>query len=235
MTAGFLSRNWLMIPHVTHHDDADITALESLRKEIGARYADVKITPLAFFVKALVAALTKFPRSMRRSTLGQEPGVQEILPHRRGDRHAARAGRAAWCAIATQERGRDRRDIAAMSAKARAKGLADDGDVRRLHVDQLAGRASAAPASRRSSTHRRWRSSASPSTSGNRSAEDDAIEWRLMLPLSPELRPSCDQRRRGRAFHSLSRAGAGRAAAAARVSGSSRCASNDPCRRCLCR
>ncbi len=30
--AGFLARNWVMIPHVTHHDDADVTALESLRK-----------------------------------------------------------------------------------------------------------------------------------------------------------------------------------------------------------
>jgi pyruvate dehydrogenase E2 component (dihydrolipoamide acetyltransferase) len=63
-----LARNWAMIPHVTQHDDADITELEALRlqlnKENEAR-ADksggIKLTMLAFVMKASVAALQKFP------------------------------------------------------------------------------------------------------------------------------------------------------------------------------
>jgi len=61
MSAGFLARNWMMIPHVTHHDEADVTVLDSVRKEIGAAHADVKITALPFLMKAAVAALAKFP------------------------------------------------------------------------------------------------------------------------------------------------------------------------------
>lgn len=61
MGAGFLARNWVMIPHVTHHDDADVTALENLRKTLGSSSGDVKITALPFLIKAAVAALKKFP------------------------------------------------------------------------------------------------------------------------------------------------------------------------------
>ncbi|RZA18674.1 MAG: dihydrolipoyllysine-residue acetyltransferase [Lysobacteraceae bacterium] len=63
-----LARNWAMIPHVTQHDDADITELEALRvalndenaKAIAAGKAG-KLTMLAFLIKASVAALKKFP------------------------------------------------------------------------------------------------------------------------------------------------------------------------------
>jgi pyruvate dehydrogenase E2 component (dihydrolipoamide acetyltransferase) len=58
LTAGFLSRNWLTIPHVTHQDDADITALEAWRKDP----ANPKLSPLAFFAKALVSGLKAFPQ-----------------------------------------------------------------------------------------------------------------------------------------------------------------------------
>lgn len=61
MSAGFLARNWMMIPHVTHHDEADVTGLDDVRKELGAAHADVKITALPFLMKAAVAALAKFP------------------------------------------------------------------------------------------------------------------------------------------------------------------------------
>ena len=60
LTAGFLHRNWLSIPHVTHHDMLDVTELESFRKNLAADQG-VKITPLAFQAKALVAALKEFP------------------------------------------------------------------------------------------------------------------------------------------------------------------------------
>jgi pyruvate dehydrogenase E2 component (dihydrolipoamide acetyltransferase) len=58
-----LARNWVMIPHVTQFDEADITEMEAFRKSMGEELkADgVKLTPLAFLIKACVAALKKFP------------------------------------------------------------------------------------------------------------------------------------------------------------------------------
>ena len=59
-----LARNWAMIPHVTQHDDADITGLEELRKQINREKEreGIKLTLLAFLMKASVAALQKFPQ-----------------------------------------------------------------------------------------------------------------------------------------------------------------------------
>ncbi len=58
-----LARNWVMIPHVTQVDEADITELEAFRQRVNEENAKsgVKVTPLAFLVKAVVAALRKFP------------------------------------------------------------------------------------------------------------------------------------------------------------------------------
>ena len=58
-----LARNWVMIPHVTQFDEADVTDLEAFRAKLNEENAKsgVKITPLAFLVKACVAALKKFP------------------------------------------------------------------------------------------------------------------------------------------------------------------------------
>ena len=61
-----LSRNWVMIPHVTHFDKTDITELEAFRKQQNAeaekRRMDVKITPVVFIMKAVAAALEQMPR-----------------------------------------------------------------------------------------------------------------------------------------------------------------------------
>ncbi|UGB38384.1 dihydrolipoyllysine-residue acetyltransferase [Frateuria soli] len=57
-----LARNWAMIPHVTQHEDADITELEAFRKQLGAENKDLKVTPLVFQIKAVVAALKQFPQ-----------------------------------------------------------------------------------------------------------------------------------------------------------------------------
>ena len=59
-----LHRNWVMIPHVTNHDDADITELEAFRVQLNKENekAGVKITMLAFLIKACVAALKQFPQ-----------------------------------------------------------------------------------------------------------------------------------------------------------------------------
>ncbi len=58
-----LSRNWVMIPHVTQFDEADVTDLEAFRVQLNAEGAKtgVKVTILAFLVKACVAALRRFP------------------------------------------------------------------------------------------------------------------------------------------------------------------------------
>jgi len=55
-----LARNWVMIPHVTHDDEADITDLEAFRKQVNSEQ-DVKVTMVALLVKACVAALRQFP------------------------------------------------------------------------------------------------------------------------------------------------------------------------------
>jgi pyruvate dehydrogenase E2 component (dihydrolipoamide acetyltransferase) len=63
ISAANLHRNWVMIPHVTNHDDADITELEAFRVQLNKENekAGIKLTMLAFLMKACVAALKKFP------------------------------------------------------------------------------------------------------------------------------------------------------------------------------
>lgn len=58
-----LARNWVMIPHVTQHDDADVTDLEALRVSLNKENekAGIKFTMLGFIIKAVVAALKKYP------------------------------------------------------------------------------------------------------------------------------------------------------------------------------
>ena len=59
-----LTRSWLTIPHVTQHDESDVTELEAFRQEHKARAKEqgFSLTPLAFVMKAVVAALKEFPR-----------------------------------------------------------------------------------------------------------------------------------------------------------------------------
>ncbi|MFL5861974.1 MAG: dihydrolipoyllysine-residue acetyltransferase [Solirubrobacteraceae bacterium] len=63
ISAPNLARNWAMIPHVTHNDEADITALEAWRKQLNDEYAreGVKFTMVSFLVAACVVALKQFP------------------------------------------------------------------------------------------------------------------------------------------------------------------------------
>jgi pyruvate dehydrogenase E2 component (dihydrolipoamide acetyltransferase) len=63
LSGANLLRNWVMIPHVTNNDEADITDLEALRVQLNKEYekAGVKFTMLAFLIKAVVAALKKYP------------------------------------------------------------------------------------------------------------------------------------------------------------------------------
>jgi pyruvate dehydrogenase E2 component (dihydrolipoamide acetyltransferase) len=63
ISAANLHRNWVMIPHVTNHEDADITDLEAFRVVLNKENekSGAKVTMLAFLIKACVAALKKFP------------------------------------------------------------------------------------------------------------------------------------------------------------------------------
>ena len=63
ITANRLHRSWLDIPHVTHHDEADITNLELFRKAVDAeaKIEGIRVTILAFICKAIVNALQEFP------------------------------------------------------------------------------------------------------------------------------------------------------------------------------
>ena len=63
LSGANLSRNWVMIPHVTFNDECDITELEDFRKTIGKEWekSGLKISPLAFIIKAAAEALKAFP------------------------------------------------------------------------------------------------------------------------------------------------------------------------------
>jgi len=63
LSSKYLMNSWTNIPHVTNHDEADITELEEFRTSLTDIYTEEKkkITPLAFIVKALTASLKKFP------------------------------------------------------------------------------------------------------------------------------------------------------------------------------
>ncbi len=81
LSAKNLSTAWQTIPHVTHHDDADITELEAFRKQLNAERKDVKVTMVALLLKACAAALDAFPR-FASSLDGDELVVK-------GERHIA--------------------------------------------------------------------------------------------------------------------------------------------------
>ena len=63
LSARNLHESWVTIPHVTHFDEADITDLEDFRKTLNQRRDhETKVTPLAFFVKAVTLSLKAFPQ-----------------------------------------------------------------------------------------------------------------------------------------------------------------------------
>ena len=65
LTGQYLHRSWVTVPHVTQFDEADITEMEVFRKQLAKdmEKEGVKITPLAFIIKAVVATLKQFPRA----------------------------------------------------------------------------------------------------------------------------------------------------------------------------
>jgi pyruvate dehydrogenase E2 component (dihydrolipoamide acetyltransferase) len=63
LSGGHLHRNWISIPHVTQHDEADITEMEAFRKQQSEELKrdGIKFTPLVFMLKAVVVALKQYP------------------------------------------------------------------------------------------------------------------------------------------------------------------------------
>ena len=83
VSAANLHRSWLTIPHVTQHDLADITELEAFRQSENARLGKegVKLTMLAFLVRACAVALAKFPRFNSSMTVDGEALIEKRYIH----------------------------------------------------------------------------------------------------------------------------------------------------------
>jgi pyruvate dehydrogenase E2 component (dihydrolipoamide acetyltransferase) len=139
-----LARNWAMIPHVTQHDDADITELEALRVALNAenegrdgKRTGPKLTMLAFLMKASVAALQKFPQfNASLDASGEELTLKKYF-------HIGFAADTPNGLVVPVVRDCDRKGVNRAAASRSAHSAA-----------------SAAPRSRRSSMHPRSRSSA---------------------------------------------------------------------------
>jgi pyruvate dehydrogenase E2 component (dihydrolipoamide acetyltransferase) len=71
LSGAGLARNWIRIPHVTHHEEADITELEAFRRQLNSEQSEVKVTMVALLLKAVAAALKTHP-PLNASLDGQE-------------------------------------------------------------------------------------------------------------------------------------------------------------------
>ena len=189
IAAGYLARNWVMIPHVTHHDEADVTELERRRKALSEAQSGVeataRLTLLPFLAKAAVAALRAFPQFNASLDLASGNIVYKKYFH-------------IGVAVDTPNgllvpviRDCDRksvaeigREIGAMSEKARAKGLPlaemSGGCFTISSLGGIGGTAftpiiNAPEVAILGVCRAQWKP--------GRGA-DDAVQWRLMLPLS---------------------------------------------------
>jgi len=180
LTAGFLARNWVSIPHVTHHDDADITAVEALRATLESRPGT-----LAFVAKALVSALKAFPHF--NASL-DAAGANVVLKKYFNIGIAIDTPRGLVVAVV---RDCDRKavpqiaaEILALSAKARARGLPmsdmEGGCMSISSLGSIGGTGftpivNAPELAILGLAKSEWKARRGP---------DDAIEWRLKLPMS---------------------------------------------------
>ena len=163
ISAPNLARNWVMIPHVTHNDEADITDLEAWRKRLNDEHAreGVKFTMVSFLVAACVAALKEFP-NVNSSLDGDElvlkryynigfaadtPGGLLVPVIKDADKQGPEGDR--------------RRAHRAVGPGPRGQAV-DRPDARRHVHDLLAGRDRRDVVHARSSTRPRWPSWASP-------------------------------------------------------------------------
>ena len=180
LTAGLLARNWVSIPHVTHQDDVDTTDVEALRETL-----DPKPSTLSFFVKALASALRAFPQF--NASLDAS-GKNVILKKYFNIGIAIDTPRGLVVAVV---RDCERKtvveiasDIAALSAKARGRGLPmTDMEGGCMSISSLGGIGgtgftpivNAPEVAILGITKSEWKP---------RRGAGDAIEWRLKVPLS---------------------------------------------------
>ena len=186
LTAGFLSRNWLAIPHVTHHDDADITALEAWRQQLAEQSPQQpRLSPLAFFAKALVSGLEAFPQfNASLDATGKNLVLKKYF-------HIGIAIDTPRGLVVGVVRDCDRKSVAdvaaqitALSAKARGRGLPmSDMEGGCMSISSLGGIGgtgftpivNAPEVAILGITRAEWKP---------RRGAGDAIEWRLKAPLS---------------------------------------------------
>jgi pyruvate dehydrogenase E2 component (dihydrolipoamide acetyltransferase) len=142
-----LHRNWVMIPHVTNNDEADITELEALRVQLNKENekAGVKFTMLAFVIKAVVSALEEVP-DVQCQPRRRQPRVQAVLQRRFCGRYAERAdgagdsrrGQEGLVDIAKEMAELSKARVTASSSRIRCRAAAS----RSLRLGGLAGRTS---------------------------------------------------------------------------------------------
>ncbi len=184
LTAGYLTRNWLSIPHVTHHDDADITELEVLRKREGER-AGRKLTLTPYLMKALAALLAKYPHF----NASLDGGGQNLVFKKYF--HIGMAIDTPSGLLVAVLRDCDKKSVAeladeidALAAKAKTKGLPMKdmvgGCITISPLGHIGGTAftpivNAPEVAILGVTRAQWKP---------RRGANDAVEWRLMLPLS---------------------------------------------------
>ena len=152
-----LARNWVMIPHVTHNDEADITDLEAFRKEVNSEQTDVKVTMVALLMKACVGALRQFPEF--NSSLD---GDELVIKRYYNIGFAADTPQGLLVPVIKEADRKGLLEIAARADRAcrarRARGRSRPRRCAARRSRSLRSAASAGRASRRSSTRQRWRS-----------------------------------------------------------------------------
>ena len=184
LTASYLSRNWSVIPHVTHHDEVDITDLEVRRKQEGEA-AQRKLTLTPYLMKALAELLTKYPQF----NASLDAGGQKLIFKKYF--HVGMAVDTPNGLVVAVLRDCDRKgvpelalEIEELAAKAKGRGLPMKdmvgGCITISSLGHIGGTAftpivNAPEVAIIGVTRAQWKP---------RRGAGDAVEWRLMLPLS---------------------------------------------------
>ena len=185
LTASFLGRNWVAIPHVTHHDEADVTALEADRKQWNAEHPNSRFTILIPVVKAVASALAAYPVFNTSLTADGKSLVWKRYVHI-GIAVDTPSGLLVPVIRDCDRKGAAQlsEEIAAISAKARAKGLSMEemsgGSISISSLGHIGGTAftpivNAPEVAILGTTRLQTRPLPAP---------DGGVAWREMLPLS---------------------------------------------------
>ncbi len=184
LTAGYLTRNWVTIPHVTHHDEVDITELELRRKREGEA-AGRKLTLTPYLMQALAALLARHPQfNASLDASGQNLVFKKYF-------HIGLAIDTPNGLLVAVLRDCDKKDVLPLAAeidelaaKAKTRGLPMKdmvgGCITLSSLGHIGGSAftpivNAPEVAILGVTRAQWKP---------RRGADDALEWRLMLPLS---------------------------------------------------